>query len=69
MAGEGRYPVILGSDDWPMTVDWVASGFGRDHPSGERYSYGSAASRNPSPKKLKASTVMITGTIGSSNHG
>lgn len=23
MAGEGRYPVILGSDDWPMTVDWV----------------------------------------------
>lgn len=23
MAKDGRYPVILGSDDWPMTVDWV----------------------------------------------
>jgi len=34
-----------------------------------RYSYGSAASLRPSPKKLKASTVTITGTMGSSSQG
>ena len=31
--------------------------------------YGSAASRRPSPMKLKASTTRITGTIGASSHG
>jgi hypothetical protein len=31
--------------------------------------YGSAASRNPSPKKLKASTVMMTHATGSISHG
>ena len=30
---------------------------------------GSAASRRPSPRKLKASTVTITGTTGSISHG
>src|SRR5690348_6696760 len=31
--------------------------------------YGSAASRNPSPKKLKARITTITGTTGSISHG
>src|SRR5262249_2095013 len=31
--------------------------------------YGSAASRRPSPRKLKASTTIITGTTGSSSQG
>ena len=34
-----------------------------------RYSCGSMASRRPSPRKEKASTVTITGSIGRSSHG
>ena len=33
------------------------------------YLYGSAASRKPSPKKLKASTTVNTGTTGSISQG
>ena len=33
------------------------------------YLYGSAASRKPSPRKLKARTTMITGSTGSISQG
>src|SRR5262245_41069475 len=33
------------------------------------YLYGSAASRSPSPRKLKARMTNITGTIGNSSQG
>ena len=39
-----------------------------ENPRGPQW-YGSAASRKPSPKKLKARTVMTTLTTGSINQG
>ena len=59
-------------------IDVVCGGHAGSHrrltPKGfravrELYLYGSAASRSPSPKKLKASTTTNTGTTGSISQG